>query len=102
MNSSVSVVETVVRELNAKGNASQYLLHTDGLPYDFGRLLTPSGFNYVQSPENLERYWHMHKRTFEPVKWEGKWEQDPQRMTTTFNLQLEAPSVTVISARRIA
>ena len=28
--------------------------------------------------------------------------QDPQRMTTTFNLQLEAPSVTVISARRIA
>ena len=91
-----------MRELNAKHNASQYLLHDDGLPYDFGRLLTPSGFDYVQSPQNLERYWNMHKRTFESATFEGNVEQDPKRMTTTFNLQLEAPSVTVISARRAA
>ena len=44
MNSRRSVVETIVRELAATPGALQ---HSDGLPYDFGRLLTPEGVKCV-------------------------------------------------------
>jgi hypothetical protein len=50
MNASRSVVELVVRELSGMPGM---LLHTDGLPYDFGRLLTPAGLTYVIVPRTV-------------------------------------------------
>jgi hypothetical protein len=100
MNSSRSVVETIVRELSDKHD-DQYLQHNDSLPYDVGRLLTPAGLAYVEAPENLERYWRMQEQTFEPAPFEGRWQQDMVATETTFHLDLVAPSVTVISARRV-
>ena len=98
MNSSVSVVETVLRELRAKPNRKDYLLHDDNLPYDFRDLLTSLGLEYVEKPENLDRYWKQHAQTFQPSPFEGTWEQHMH--TTTFHLDLTAPSVTVISAKK--
>ena len=91
MNSSVSVVETVLRELQSVPGT---LLNTDGLPYDFGRLLTPKGFEYAESSSNLERYWRMHADSFKPSAFEGTW----QRATGGLELQVTvtAPSVTVL------
>ena len=91
MDASVSVIETVVSELQGKPGMLQ---HSDGLPYDFGRLLTPAGFEYAQLPQNLERYWRMHARTFQPDPFDGKWRSTEDgivlEVTTT------APSVTVV------
>jgi hypothetical protein len=95
MNSSRSVVETVVRELRGKPGL---LLHDDGLPYDFGRLLTPAGFAYAQSPANLERFWHMHASTFKPELFEGKASLGAGG-TCTFEVPVTAASVTVLVAR---
>ena len=95
MDASVSVVETVVRELQGKPGMLQ---HTDGLPYDFGRLLTPAGFNYAQMPENLERYWRMHAQTFQPSPFAGKLR--PIKDGIKLEVEVTAPSVTVIVVPR--
>jgi len=91
MNASVSVVETVLRELSSKPGT---LLHADGLPYDFGRLLTPQGFAYAQAPANLERYWRMHQATFQPSPFEGTWRKVPGGLD--LQVTVIAPSVTVV------
>ena len=69
-----------------------------GLPYDFGRLLTPAGLRYAEAPENLERYLAMHAATFKPVPFEGRWDHDEGTGQTTFHVDVSAASVTVISA----
>ena len=94
MNSSRSVVELIVRELTNKPGTLQ---HSDGLPYDFGRLLTPAGVKYAQKPENLERYWKMHADTFQPAPFEGTMTQDADTGITTFNVEVSAGTVTVLS-----
>ena len=94
MNSSRSVVELIVRELTNKPGTLQ---HSDGLPYDFGRLLTPAGVKYAQKPENLERYWKMHADTFQPAPFEGTMAQDVDTGITTFNVEVSAGTVTVLS-----
>jgi hypothetical protein len=100
MNSSTSVVETIVADLAGKPGM---LLRNDGLPYDLGRLLTPKGFAYVQRPENLDRYWEQQKRGFQPGDFEGNWSwADKGRSgSAEFQLRVEltAPSVTVLVAK---
>jgi hypothetical protein len=111
MNASYSVVETIVRELSDNKTHPGTLLHADGLPYDFGRLLTARGMAYAEAPENLERYWAMHAGTFRPGPFEGTWrrrraagrgEQEGRGGgTTEFQLEVAASSVTVVSARLV-
>lgn len=96
MNSSFSVIETIVRELEHKPGMLQ---HADGLPYDTGRLLTPAGFHYAEAPENLERYWRMHSETFQPRPFEGKWVRGEDG-TTSVEVEVSAFSTTVVVARR--
>jgi hypothetical protein len=97
MNASYSVIETIVAELQGKPGT---LLHNDGLPYDTGRLLTAAGREYAEAPENLERYWKMHSETFQPKPFEGTWSHDEEKGATKLSLEVEAYSVTVVSARR--
>lgn len=68
MDSGSSVVETLLQELRAQPGTLQ---HGDGLPYDFGRMLTPAGYTYAQRAENLERFWAMQAATFQPAPFEG-------------------------------
>jgi hypothetical protein len=95
MNSSRSVVETIVRELQGKPGM---LIHNDGMAYDFGRLLTPAGLRYAQEPANLERYWALHAGTFKPEPFEGKVVHDSDG-TATFEIPVTAASTTVLVAR---
>ena len=94
MDSSVSVTETIIRELQDKPGT---LIHNDSLPYDSGRLLTPAGRQYAESPANLERYWAMHAATFQPSAFEGSWAR--KGAGTEFELEVAAASVTVVRAR---
>ena len=68
------------------------------------RMLTPKGLTYAELPENLERYWAMHARTFRPAPFEGAKARGPPGAggapTTEFRVDVTAPSVTVISVRR--
>jgi hypothetical protein len=98
MNSSVSVVECVLRELRHRPGMLQ---HDDGLPYDFGRLLTAQGRAYAEAPENLERYWRMHANTFKPYAFIGTWRQNRTREATDLDLPVTAPSVTVLVVPRM-
>lgn len=91
MDASVSVVETVLRELQSRPGT---LVHQDGLPYGFRRLLTPKGLAYAEAPENLERYWRMHRATFQPRPFEGSWEATPGGLN--LEVTVTAPSVTVV------
>ena len=95
MDSSVSVVETIVRELHGQPGM---LLHNDSLPYDIGRLLTPQGVKYAEAPENLERYWKMHANTFKPSPYRGSWQRSGDKIEFAFDAK--AYSVVVIAARR--
>jgi len=70
MDAGSSVVETLLRELRAQPGGTT-LQHDDGLPYDFGRMLTPAGYAYAQRAENLERFWAMQAATFQPAPFEG-------------------------------
>lgn len=97
MDSSVSVIETIVRELHDKPGM---LIHNDSLPYDTGRLLTPEGFKYVEAPENLERYWKMHADTFKPNAYKGSWHHTGGQ--TKFVFDTQAYSVVVIKATTVA
>ena len=94
MDSSVSVTETIIRELQDKPGT---LIHNDSLPYDSGRLLTPAGRQYAESAANLERYWAMHAATFQPSAFGGSWARKGAR--TEFELEVAAASVTVVRAR---
>jgi hypothetical protein len=103
MDSSASVVETIVAELRGQPGM---LLHDDGLPYDIGRLLTPAGLAYVQRPENLDRYWELQRKGFQPAPFEGRsgWgvvSSSGPSGAEEFQLHFEvtAPSVTVLVAR---
>ena len=92
MNASVSVIETLLRELRDRPGTLQF---DDGLPYDFDALLTPAGLKYAQEPSNLERYWRLHAGTFKPAPFEGSWTR-PANGRTQFEVSVTAPSVTVI------
>ena len=94
MDASVSVVETLLRELREEPGT---LLHADGLPYDLGRMLTPAGFEFAQRPENLERYWRMHAATFKPAPFEGV-ATPGAGGTLALAFQVASASVTVIRA----
>ena len=74
------------------------LQHNDRLPYDFGRLLTPAGFKYAEAPENLNRYWDLHRKTFQPGPFEGQWHHNKKSLETEFKLTVSSSSVTVICA----
>jgi hypothetical protein len=113
MNASRSVTQTVLAELAGKEGT---LIHDDGLPYDFGRMLTPAGRAYAgrhscifscsfpwdflsifgadlelpEDPENLERYWQLQADSFKPEPFEGKIQNG------VIELKVTAPSVTVI------
>ena len=102
----VSVVDTLLSEL--RGRAGM-LATDDGLPYDFPTLLTAAGLAYAEAPENLERYWATHRRTFQPAPFEGTFwtragagagaDAEAEAETeTVFRVQVQAPSVTVIAA----
>jgi hypothetical protein len=99
MNSSHSVTETVLRELKDKPGM---LLHDDGLPYDFGRLLTPAGQKYAEAPENLERYWKLQADAFQPSPFEGSVERGKKDGEMIVKLEVTAPSVTVFAAKKAA
>ena len=94
MDSSVSVTETIVKELQDKPGM---LMHNDGLPYDFGRLFTPAGRKYAESAENLERYWRMHAATFQPAAYGGTWERKGGQVE--FGVEVTTASVTVLRVR---
>lgn len=87
MDASRSVTQTVLGELSGKEGM---LINDDGLPYDFGRMLTPAGRKYAESPENLERYWQLQADTFKPGPFEGTVKKG------VIELEVTAPSVTVV------
>ena len=92
MDASVSVVDAVLRELHDRPGTLQ---RDDGLPYDFGALLTPAGLTYVQQPATLERLWRMHADTFKPAPFEGGWTRAADGRTR-LDVEVTAPSVTVV------
>lgn len=94
-NSSVSVVETVLRELSSLEDPSAMLLHDDGLPYDFSRMLTADGIAYASAPENLDRYWSLHAATFQPGTYEGTVTK-PESGGLELAFEVSAASVTVL------
>ena len=94
MDSSVSVTETIIKELQDKPGM---LMHNDGLPYDFGRLLTPAGRKYAESAENIERYWQMHAATFQPAAFGGTSARKGGQVE--FELEVTTASVTVLRVR---
>jgi hypothetical protein len=99
MNSSVSVLETLIRELK---DTPGMLQTDDGLPYEFHNLLTPKGFEYAQAPENLERLWSMHSGTFQPSPFDGTWARSADGTSTEIQIGVTAPVVTVVVAHRKA
>jgi hypothetical protein len=97
MNSSVSVLETLIRELKGQPGMLQT---DDGLPVPFAQLLTPAGFKYAEAPENLDRLWRMHADTFKPSPFDGTWTPSADAASTEIEVGVTAPEVTVIVAHK--
>jgi hypothetical protein len=97
MNSSVSVLETLIRELKGQPGMLQT---DDGLPVPFAQLLTPAGFKYAEAPENLDRLWRMHADTFKPSPFDGTWMPSADAASTEIEVGVTAPEVTVIVAHK--
>merc|ERR1712029_94328 len=99
MNSSRSIVETVIKELADQPDMFQYP-HAR-LPSDFGgsrSLLTPKGLEYVQQPRNLERYWGMNVKNFQPGNFDGNITRGPDGHVT-LDVKIDSFSVVVVGVR---
>ena len=94
---SVSAVQALIDELAGNDGLLQ---HSDGLPYEFERLLTARGRKRAEEPATLERLWGMHARSFRPAPFEGQWALSADGQTTDLQVTVTAPSVTVIMALR--
>ena len=94
MNTTNSVTEEVLRDLRGRPDMFQ---QNDGLPYRFDKMLTRQGMRYVESSENLNRYWKMHAASFQPQQFEGEWTAtNESEIVLHFNVT--PPSVLVLSA----
>merc|ERR1712107_240264 len=94
MNSSRSVVETVISDLADKPEFFQE--PHSRLPNDLKKMLTKDGLSYVLQPENLERYWQMNAANFRPHTFDGTWTRSADGQVH-LHVRLEAFSVVVIA-----
>jgi hypothetical protein len=95
MNTNNSVTEEVLRDLKGRPGMFQ---QNDGLPYRFDKMLTRQGMEYVESGENLNRYWKMHADSFQPQQFEGAWSvTNESEVVLHFNVT--PPSVLVLSCK---